>query len=125
MFKNKFDFKILTMFIMASTTTTKPVGGHKMENKKTSNLAEVMASMDSLETKIKSLGEARTLKLSEELDSMILEYTKLHNEVTELLNTNEGIRWDKLDMIRRLSQYGLGLHKLGKAYSALNPVRCN
>ena len=96
-----------------------------MENKKTTNIAEVMASMDSLETKIKSLGEARTLKLSEELDSMILEYTKLHNEVTELLNTTKGIRWDKLDMIRRLSQYGLGLHKLGKAYSELNPVRCN
>lgn len=96
-----------------------------MENKKVANISEVMKSMDSLEKKIKSLGEIRTLRLSDELDSMILEYTKLHNEVTELLNTNQGIRWDKLDMIRRLSLYGLGVHKLGEAYCELNPVRCN
>ena len=97
------------------------------ENKKITitNIAVVMDSMISLEKRIKKAGEIRTLKLSEELDSMLIEYTKLHNEVTELLNTNSGIRWDKLDMIRRLSQYGLGLHQLGLAYRELNPVRCN
>ena len=91
-----------------------------MENQKIANISDIMNAKI---IEIVDLGEDRTLKLSDELDSMILEYIVLHNEFAALLNTNKGIRWDKLNMIRRLSQYGLGLHKLGEAYKELNPVR--
>lgn len=71
MFENKFDFKILTMFIMATTTTTKPVGGHKMENKKTSKLTVT------LELSVEELDLIRhaTWSLERELQKDIKEYT--------------------------------------------------
>ena len=80
---------------------------------------------EALEEKIHQQGQARRKHISELLDDMQDEYKALLNEAQDLLNNHEGIRWEELDMIRRLSQYGEGLHAVGKAYSAINPVGCN
>jgi len=78
-----------------------------------------------IEDKIQNAGFKRREQINQLIDEMLDEYKELHKETSEFLHTRIN-RWDTLDVVVRLSQYGVGLHKIGTAYSnGINSIACN
>lgn len=75
-----------------------------------------------MEKQIMEICESSADRLREELDHAKAKYWELHKQIAEESFPSQ---WEQLDAIRRLSQLGLALHSLGKAYSAMSSGRCN
>ena len=63
--------------------------------------------------------------VNKQLEVMENEYFEALSEFQEMKNDEDFIsRWDYYPLIRKISQLGLAVEKMGKAYSAINSARC-
>ena len=78
--------------------------------------------MKTLEKTLKTDGKEQAEILLEQLETVRGQYFAA---LKELQNTSYTSQWEQMPDIRKVSQLGLAVVELGKAYSAMNSVRCH
>ena len=75
-----------------------------------------------LEAELKETMTKEAERLFKQLEDLRKSYWE---SLQELQTTGYSSKWEQMDDIRKVSQLGLAVVAIGKAYSALNAVRCN
>ena len=74
---------------------------------------------------LKSRANEMAESVNKQLAIMTNEYWEAITELQEMKDDGDfSSKWEYLPLVKKVSQLGLALEQMGKAYSAINTVRC-